>query len=207
MTECGCHAEASNEAQRRILRLALGLNATMFVVGLVAGLIAQSMGLIADSLDMLADACVYGVGLAAWARSAHFKASAAQLSGMLLLILGLSVLLGVVWRSVMGSHPEGGWMMGVALVALIVNATVLRLLGRFRQGEVHLRATWLLTRVDVIANGAVILSGVLVLWLHSSVPDLVIGAAIAVYVLKESVGILREAREAQIAAGATIAKL
>jgi len=53
----------------------------------------------------------------------------------------------------------------------------------------------------------VILSGVLVLWLHSSVPDLVIGAAIAVYVLKESVGILREAREAQIAAGATIAKL
>jgi len=153
MTECGCHAEASNEAQRRILRLALGLNATMFVVGLVAGLIAQSMGLIADSLDMLADACVYGVGLAAWARSAHFKASAAQLSGMLLLILGLSVLLGVVWRSVMGSHPEGGWMMGVALVALIVNATVLRLLGRFRQGEVHLRATWLLTRVDVIANG------------------------------------------------------
>jgi Co/Zn/Cd efflux system component len=43
----------------------------------------------------------------------------------------------------------------------------------------------------------VILSGVLVLWLHSPVPDLVIGAAIAVYVLKESVGILREAREAR----------
>ena len=50
MSECGCHAEASNEAERRILRLALGLNATMFVVGIVAGLIAQSMGLIADSL-------------------------------------------------------------------------------------------------------------------------------------------------------------
>ncbi|NII11024.1 cation transporter [Oleiagrimonas sp. C23AA] len=202
MSECGCHAEASNEAERRILRLALGLNATMFVVGIVAGLIAQSMGLIADSLDMLADACAYGIGLAAWTRSARFKASAAQLSGILLLILGLGVLLGVIWRSAMGSHPEGVWMMAIAFVALIVNATVLRLLGRFRQGEVHLRATWLFTRVDVVANGAVILSGVLVLWLHSPVPDLVIGAAIAVYVLKEAFGILREAREARVAATA-----
>ena len=50
MSDCGCHAEAKNEAERRILRLALGLNATMFVVGAIAGLIAQSMGLIADSL-------------------------------------------------------------------------------------------------------------------------------------------------------------
>ncbi len=206
MSECGCHAEASNEAERRILRLALGLNATMFVVGIIAGLIAQSMGLIADSLDMLADACAYGIGLAAWARSAHFKASAAQLSGILLLILGLGVLLGVIWRSVMGSHPEGVWMMAIAFVALIVNATVLRMLGRFRQGEVHLRATWLFTRVDVVANGAVIVSGILVLWLHSPVPDLVIGAAIAFYVLKESVGILREAREAKVAAAAAIAE-
>ena len=206
MSECGCHAEASNEVERRILRLALGLNATMFVVGIIAGLIAQSMGLIADSLDMLADACAYGIGLAAWARSAHFKASAAQLSGILLLILGLGVLLGVIWRSVMGSHPEGVWMMAIAFVALIVNATVLRMLGRFRQGEVHLRATWLFTRVDVVANGAVIVSGILVLWLHSPVPDLVIGAAIAFYVLKESVGILREAREAKVAAAAAIAE-
>ncbi len=48
MSDCGCHAQATNEAERRILRIALGLNATMFVVGIVAGLIAQSMGLMAD---------------------------------------------------------------------------------------------------------------------------------------------------------------
>ncbi|MEY2117259.1 cation transporter [Rhodanobacter sp. FW106-PBR-R2A-1-13] len=147
----------------------------------------------------------YSIGLAAWTRSARFKASAAQLSGILLLILGLGVLLGVAWRSVMRSYPEGVWMMAIAFVALMVNATVLRLLGRFRQGEVNLRATWLFTRVDVVANGAVILSGILVLWLHSPVPDLVIGAAIAVYVLKEAVGILREAREAREARDAVTA--
>lgn len=197
MSDCGCHAEAANEAERRILRIALGLNAAMFVVGAVAGLIAQSMGLIADSLDMLADASAYGIALLAWHRSAGFKASAATSSGTLLLILGLGVMAGVLWRGVMGSHPEGSWMMGIAFVSLVVNATVLRLLDRFRHGEVHLRATWLFTRVDVIANLAVIASGVLVLVLHSSMPDLVIGAAIALYVIKEAVGILREAKAAR----------
>ena len=206
MSECGCHAEASNEAERRILRFALTLNVTMFVVGIVAGLIAQSMGLIADSLDMLADASAYGIALVAWQRSANFKASAATLSGTLLMILGAGVVAGVVWRLFVGSHPEGTWMMGIAFIALIVNATVLRLLERFRHGEVHLRATWLFTRVDVIANLAVIVSGVLVLLLHSAVPDLVIGAAIACYVLKEALGILREAKEARVAARESIVK-
>jgi Co/Zn/Cd efflux system component len=124
----------------------------------------------------------------------------------LLLILGAGVLAGVVWRLVAGSHPEGGWMMGIAFIALIVNATVLRLLERFRHGEVHLRATWLFTRVDVIANLAVIISGVLVLVLHSALPDLVIGAAIACYVLKEALGILREAKEARVAASESTVK-
>ena len=206
MSECGCHAEGSNEAERRILRFALVLNATMFVVGVIAGLIAQSMGLVADSLDMLADASAYGIALVAWQRSTSFKASAASVSGTLLLILGAGVVAGVVWRLVAGSHPEGGWMMGIALIALIVNATVLRLLERFRHGEVHLRATWLFTRVDVIANLAVIISGVLVLVLHSALPDLVIGAAIACYVLKEALGILREAKEARVAASESTVK-
>ena len=196
MSDCGCHADATKEEERRILRIALSLNATMFVVGVIAGLMAQSMGLIADALDMLADASAYAIALLAWQRGAGFKASAAQLSGGLLLVLGGSVVLGAVWRLVSGSHPEGVWMIGIAVVALLVNVTVLRLLGRFREGEVHLRATWLFTRVDIIANGAVIVAGALVWWLHNALPDLIIGAALGGYVIKEAFGFLREAPEA-----------
>src|SRR3546814_5443104 len=76
-------------------------------------------------------------------------------------------------------HTRCALVTGVQTCALPIS--VLRLLERFRHGEVHLRATWLFTRVDVIANLAVIVSGVLVLLLHSAVPDLVIGAAIACY--------------------------
>lgn len=112
-------------------------------------------------------------------------------------VVGGAVLIGVMWRFVHGSEPEAEWMIAVALIALVVNLTVLRMLGRFRDGEIHLRATWLFTRVDVIANLAVIIAGALVWWLQSPMPDLAIGAFLGAYVFKESLGILREAREAE----------
>ena len=87
-------------------------------------------------------------------------------------------------------------MMAVAFVSLLVNATVLRMLGRYREKEVHLRATWIFTRADVIANIGVVLSGLLVLLTGSRFPDLVTGAAIGIYVVKEAIEILGEAREA-----------
>ena len=38
--------------ERRVLRIALALNAAMAVIGGLAGWIAQSIGLLADALDM-----------------------------------------------------------------------------------------------------------------------------------------------------------
>jgi Co/Zn/Cd efflux system component len=57
MTDCGCEApEVTTANERRVLRIALALNAAMAVVGGLAGWIAQSTGLLADALDMLSDA-------------------------------------------------------------------------------------------------------------------------------------------------------
>ena len=88
MTDCGCHHEAKNAQERRILTIALVLNAAMAVIGGVAGWIGQSTGLLADALDMLSDATAYAIGLAAIGRGARFKANAAWLSGSVLLVLG-----------------------------------------------------------------------------------------------------------------------
>jgi cation diffusion facilitator family transporter len=192
----GCKTTVDSVAQRRILIIALGLNATMFVVGLTAGLVAQSTGLIADSLDMLADAAAYSIALSAVNRGALFKARAASVSGGVLLALGIGVWLDAVRRGVLGSSPESGIMMSVASISLVVNATVLYLLGRYRDREVHLRATWIFTRVDVIANLAVILSGLTILLTGFRFIDLIVGSAIGLYIVKEALEILREAREA-----------
>ncbi|MGE5721695.1 MAG: cation transporter [Sphingomonadales bacterium] len=198
MTECGCGAiSPQTKAQQRVLWIAVGLNAAMFVVEVATGVAARSTGLIADGLDMLADASAYAIALAAVGRGIGFKTKAATLSGLLLLLLGLGVLFEVVQRLLTGGAPEGAWMIVVAAAALAVNATVLRLLSRQRQDEVHIRATWIFTRADVVANVAVILSGIAVLLTGVRYFDLVVGAAIGLYVAREALEILRDARTAK----------
>jgi Co/Zn/Cd efflux system component len=190
------HAQRQASAERRVLSIALGLNASMFVVGLVAGLFGESLGLIADSLDMLADALAYGLSLAAIGRASIFKARVARMSGTLLLVLGLGVVVDVARRALAGSDPEAGIMLATASLSLVVNATVIRMLTRFRRGEVHLRAAWIFTRADVVANIGVILSAVLVFLTGSRYPDLIVGLAIGGYVIWEAVEILQRARRA-----------
>ncbi len=197
MSDCGCHHEAKNAQERRILTIALALNAAMAVIGGVAGWIGQSTGLLADALDMLSDAAAYAIGLVAIGRGARFKANAATVSGSVLLVLGLGLLLEVGRRVVQGAEPLSGWMIGTACLSLVVNLIVLRLLAPLKSGEVHLRATWIFTRADVVANVGVILAGVLVLVLRSPIPDYVIGTLIGLYVVKEALEILSDARKAR----------
>lgn len=199
MTGCGCgEVEARQAGQRRTLRIALALNATMFIVGIVAGIAGQSSGLIADALDMLADASAYAIALIAIERSGLFKARAATLSGTILLILGVGVMLDSGRRGIFGSSPQSIVMITVATVSLFVNSTVLYLLLKQQdKEEVHLRATYIFTRADVVANLAVILSGAVLLVTKFRYIDLAVGGAIGIYVICEALEILGEAREAR----------
>ena len=180
--------------QRKTLKIALGLNATMFVVEVTAGWLGNSMGLVAEGLDNLTDAAAYGVAMAAIGGSAMFKVRAATVSGSVLMLLGIGVLVEVARRAVHGEAPEGLLMIAVAAISLAVNWTVLRMLGKYRDSDVHLRATWIFTRADVIANVALIVSGIIVLCSGFRFVDLIVGAGIGLYVMKEAFEILRDAR-------------
>jgi len=184
----------------KTLRLALALNATMFIVEFIGGIIGESSGLIADSLDMLADASAYGIAIAAVSRGARFKVRAATISGAILFLLGLGACVAVIARALTGSEPESLVMAALATPALIVNTIVLRLLSKHRHGEVHLRATWIFTRADVIANLAILIASLLVFVTGSRYPDLVVGFGIGLYVVREALEILRDAARERAAA-------
>lgn len=203
MSDCGCEFEARNKAERKVLIALLAINGSMFVFEFVLGWLGQSTGLIADSLDMLADASVYAVSLYAVGRAASVKQSAARLSGWLQIALAGLVLIDVLRRAVLGSDPLGGWMISVALVALVANVTCLWLIRKHRDGEVHMRAAWIFSANDVIANTGVILAGVLVAFTGSRWPDLVIGAVVACIVFRGGLRILAESREDRCGSPAT----
>ena len=196
MSGCGCQCEVEiqDAQQARVLWWLLGINGTMFLLELGVGWWAQSTALIADSLDMLADAVVYGIGLYAVGRSAHLKARAALFSGISQILLGLMVLAEVIRRAIFGSEPMSELMMAMGFVALMANVICLRLIWRYREGDVNMRASWIFSANDVIANMGVIVAGLLVWWLDSHWPDLIIGLIISLVVLNGARRIIREAR-------------
>lgn len=182
------------ELERRTLMVLLALNALMFIVEALTGWLADAAGLLADSLDMLADASVYAVALYAVGRSSRIQSNAATASGIVQIALGLGVLLDVARRLVGGSEPQSVLMMIVGALALAANVTCLTLIAKHRHGGVHMRASWIFSANDVIANIGVIVSGALVLVLGTRIPDLVIGGVIAIIVVRGGIRILREVR-------------
>ena len=175
-------ANATNLKEGVILKYLLAINASMFVVELMVGWSAQSAGLIADSLDMFADAAVYGVALYAVGQSARRKLRAAHLSGWLQIVLALGALSEVLRRFIFGSEPVSILMMSFGLLALIANVTCLILIAKSKDDGAHMKASWIFSANDVIANVGVILAGVLVSVSGSRYPDLVIGLMIAIIV-------------------------
>lgn len=193
MSGCGCEVEIKDQSQRQVLYWLLGINATMFVIEMGIGLLADSTALIADSLDMLADAVVYGVALYAIGKSLLHKANAARIIGFFQMALGLLIIIDIVRRSIYGSEPVSGLMMAMGAVALVANVICLVIIRKQRNEEVHMRASWIFSANDVIANLGVIFAGVLVFWLDSRWPDLVIGVIVSCVVLRGAKMILEDA--------------
>jgi len=195
VSNCDCEVEIKDKSQRGVLIILLCINAAMFVFEISIGWWAESTALIADALDMLADALVYAVGLYAVGKAAGVKANAAMLSGLLQLLLGMMVLLDILRRLIMGSEPVSELMMIMGFIALIANVTCLRLIEKHREGEVHMRASWIFSKNDVIANLGVIVAGALVWYLDSRWPDIVIGTVVAIIILTGAKNIIQESRQ------------
>jgi len=203
MAGCGCEIEITDKEQKGTLITLLVINASMFVFEIGLGWYAQSTGLIADSLDMLADAIVYAIGLYAIGKSLLHKANAALVSGYFQGLLGLMILIDIIRRVFVGSEPVSLLMIIVGVIALIANIYCLRLIDKHKDGEVHMRASWIFSKNDVIANTGVIIGGVLVWILDSRWPDLIIGSLIALVILNGARLIVKDAKEELVIANKT----
>ncbi len=194
MSDCGCEVEIKNKEESRILIILLSINATMFFIEITLGIISESTALIADSLDMLADAAVYGIGLYAVGKAAIVKIKAAYISGIFQVLLGILVFIDIVRRTILGSEPESILMISVGILALIANLICLQLISKHKDGEVHMRASWVFSKNDVIANLGIIFAGILVYLLDSRFPDIIIGFIISMIVIRGGVHIIKEAK-------------
>lgn len=179
--------------QRRVLVVVLLINAVMFFVEFAAGIVAGSTTLMADATDMLGDALVYGVSLYALSRGARWRAGAATFKGILILILGISILVNVAIKLSSGVPPSSTLMLAFGGMALVANVGCLSLLWRFRKQDVNMASTYECSRNDVISNVGVLVAAGAVALSSSPWPDILIGGVMAVVILRSSVKVLREA--------------
>lgn len=192
---CEDKAEALRALRRRqrwMLIVVLTINAGMFLVEAVAGVLGRSTALLADSLDMFGDAAVYGLTLFALERGTVWRARATIIKGCVMAAFGIAVFAEAAAKLVDQVVPHAQLMGGVGLLALIANAACLVLLLRHREDDINMKSAWICSRNDIAANLAVVGASVLVGSFHSFWPDVIVGVGIALLFLLSAVGVLRD---------------
>lgn len=179
--------------KRRTLRIVLVLNVVIAIGFFGTGLIADSSALLANGLDNSSDAIIYALSLLAMTRSQTWKRGVARLSGIMLLIFAAGVILDAGRRFIEGSEPAGVLMMAMAAIAAVINLLSLYLLKRLRNKDVNLRAATTFSLNDFVANGGIIIAGIVVMVTSANWPDLIVGIAVAGIAIYGGIEILRDA--------------
>ncbi len=191
----GCDTSRKMPARyRRVLWIALVVNAAMFGVEVLAGVNAGSVSLLADSLDFLGDAANYGISLWVLGLGLAMRARASLLKAGTMALFGTGVLVTAIWNAAQGQVPDAPTMGVIGALALLANLSVAVLLYAWRDGDSNMRSVWLCTRNDAIGNLAVLAAALGVFGTGSAWPDLAVAAIMASLALSSSLQILRHAR-------------
>jgi cation diffusion facilitator family transporter len=181
-------------AYRRVLWIALVVNALMFLLEVGAGVRSGSLSLLADAIDFFGDAVNYGLSLAVLAMGAAARAKAALFKALTMLLFGVGVLGRAIWMARYGQTPEPITMGVVGALAFAANIGVAMLLYAYREGDANMRSVWLCTRNDAIGNLAVLLAALGVFGTGTRWPDLLVAAVMAALALTAGLSVVRQAR-------------
>jgi len=195
---CCPHDAADGAARdpryRRVLWIALVVNAAMFAVEVGGGLASGSVSLLADAVDFAGDAANYGLSLAVLSLSLAWRARAALVKAASMGLFGIAVLGRAGWSALHGVSPEPLTMGAIGALALAANVGVAIALYAWRDGDANMRSIWLCTRNDAIGNVAVMAAALGVFGTGTAWPDLAVAALTASLALAASLSVLRQAR-------------
>lgn len=179
---------------RRILWVALFINAAMFGVELLGGLRADSVSLLADAVDFFGDAANYALSLFVLGMAAVWRSRAALAKGFMMGAYGVFVLGKAAWSIAAGTAPDPATMGVIGFIALVANGSVALLLYAFRDGDANMRSVWLCSRNDAIGNVAVMLAALGVFGTGTNWPDLGVAAVMAVLGLTAARAVIAQSR-------------
>jgi cobalt-zinc-cadmium efflux system protein len=198
------HAHASALSARGSLALALGLTLLYAGIEFLAGWWFDSLALMSDAGHMVSDAAALGLAwFAAWVAQrpagsrhsfglARAEVIAAFVNGLALLLLVLLIAVEAVRRLLQPSAVQGGGVMLVAFVGLLVNLLVAYVLSR-GEHSLNTRAAMLHVLGDLIGSFAALLAGAVIYFTGWEPIDPILSLVIGALILASTFHLLRDA--------------
>jgi Co/Zn/Cd efflux system component len=197
MSDTCCQSSIDTSAlqvrQRRILASVLVINATTFVMMIVAATMSGSSSLLSGALDNLGDALTYALSFAVVGSANTLKAKVALFKGLLITSAAIAVAIQIGWRLFHMDVPIFETMSIAATINLAANSICLALLHRYRHDDVNMSSVWECSRNDVFEGCAVIAAALLVWLFESGWPDILIALALLVMFLRSAIRVLSRA--------------
>ena len=169
------HSHAPADASEGRLKVALALLVGLMAVEVVFGILAQSLALLSDAAHMLTDAGALVLALVAIrlarrpARGAmtyglgRSEILSAQFNGATLLVLGLLIVYEGIRRLIDPPAVEGGIVLVVALVGVVVNVVAVAVLHGANRRSLNVEGAFQHVLTDLVAFIATAVAGLVIL--------------------------------------------
>ncbi len=199
------HRETAAARSRGVLIGTLVLTGSLLVVEVAGGLWTGSLALLADAAHMLTD--VGGLALALFAiwiaarpptpekTYGYYRVEilAALVNALVLLVVAGAILF-EAWQRILTPHEIlAGPMLVVAVLGFAANLAGAWLLHHGARASLNVRAAYLEVLSDALASLGVIVAGVVVLLTGWLAADPLVSAAIGVFIVPRTWGLLRQA--------------
>lgn len=198
------HHAIDRDADRRLLWIALAINAVFAVAEVVAGLVAGSVALLSDAAHMVTDAgaiaiAILAAGLAARPAAGRYtfglgrsEILSAQLNGAAMLVLAGVLGLEAIERLTDPPEVDGAIVVLVGVLGAFVNGAAAWVLARASRASLNVRGAALHNLADLWSSVGAAIAGVLILTLGWDAADGIAALTVCALMLHGGWGLLRD---------------
>jgi cobalt-zinc-cadmium efflux system protein len=199
------HIKDLTQQTGRRMALSLGITLLFVFVEIAAGLFSNSLALLTDAAHNFTD--VLALALAWWALrltiqpASHQKTYGYHRAGILaalvnsttLVLIALGIFYEAYQRFIDPPEVQADILIGVGLVAVIINVVTALLVRRGAESDLNIRAAFLHLMGDVVSTIGAVIAGVIIRFTDWNWLDPLVSVLIGILILWSAWSILREA--------------
>ncbi len=191
-------------ASARAVGIAALLTGGFLIAEVVGGLVSGSLALLADAGHMLTDFAALSMAWLAF-RVARRPADARRTYGfdrvsvMAAFVNGLALFAVAIWIVIEASRRlatpapvEGGIMLVVAILGLVVNVVAFRVLAGGDRENLNLRAALLHVAGDLLGSAGAIIAALVILWTRWTPIDPILSVLVSLLILRSAWTVVRD---------------